>query len=199
MATITRISTPRLILASASPRRKELLASVGVGCEVQPADVDESRRSSEVVERYVERLAVAKAQAVANKSIGGSTAILSADTVVVAGQNIFGKPADQEDAFQMWKSLSGRTHKVITSVCLLVDQNQYIETVSTEVCFDQISDAQMQRYWSSGEPLDKAGGYAIQGLASAWVKFIHGSYSNVVGLPMYEVNTLLKKVGLNWS
>ena len=192
-------ASPRLILASASPRRKELLAAVGVSCEVKPADVDESRQPSEVVKQYVERVAVAKAQSVANKRIEGNIVILSADTVVVEGQNIFGKPNDQEDAFQMWQKLSDRTHNVITSVCLLAGQHLYIETVSTEVCFDQISERQMQRYWASGEPMDKAGGYAIQGLASAWVKFIHGSYSNVVGLPMYEVNAMLKKVGLNWS
>ena len=192
-------ATPRLILASASPRRKELLAAVVVSCQVQPAGVDESRQPREVVEQYVERLASAKAQAVASKLTEENIAILSADTVVVEGQNIFGKPNDQEDAFQMWQKLSDRTHNVITSVCLLAGQHLYIETVSTEVCFDQISERQMRRYWASGEPMDKAGGYAIQGLASAWVKSIHGSYSNVVGLPMYEVNAMLKKVGLNWS
>lgn len=188
----------RLVLASASPRRKELLASVGVRCEVQPADIDESRQLDEAVKQYVERLALTKAQAVRARQNKEQVAILAADTVVVQGQDVFGKPSDESAAFQMWHRLSDSRHQVITSVCLLADEGQQIKTVSTEVYFEPISEDQMRRYWSTGEPSDKAGAYAIQGLASAWVKFIRGSYSNVVGLPMYEVNAMLRDIDLNW-
>ena len=192
------LTSPKLILASSSPRRKELLASVGVNCNIQPADVDECRLPQESVERYIKRVAMAKGLAVAATLNDEKTAILSADTIVVQGQEIFGKPRNKEDAFQVWQKLSDNTHQVMTAVCLLVGKDQQIVIVATDVSFKPISEAQMQRYWQSGEPLDKAGAYAIQGLASAWVKFIRGSYSNVVGLPMCEVNSMLTKVGLNW-
>lgn len=185
-----------LILASASPRRQAFLLEAGVQFEVHVADIDESQQAQELPRAFVARLAQQKAQAV--RAFHTDAAILAADTIVCCDNAVFGKPSDQAEAMTMWRRLSGREHEVMSAVCLDYQDQQHTEVVTTKVVFDGLSERAMQAYWHSGEPLDKAGAYAIQGLASAWVKEIHGSYSNVVGLPLYETNQLLSRIGLNW-
>jgi septum formation protein len=195
-----------LILASASPRRSDLLTAMGSEFSIQSANIDESRCIGETPSSYVNRLAVEKASAVFEQQSNAqkSFAILAADTIVVQGETIFGKPRDKTHAFEIWQQLANSQHNVMTAVCLLVHDNIHgklqpsVQTVATMVEFGAISDQQMHQYWATTEPADKAGAYAIQGLASAWVKLIHGSYSNVVGLPLRETNLLLSGVGLNW-
>lgn len=193
---------PSLVLASASPRRRQFLADLGVDFVIHAADIDETRQQAEKPGAYVQRLAQEKAAAVAErqqaKSPGDDIAVLAADTIVTQGETIFGKPEDEADAFQMWRALANNEHIVMTAICLLWRGNSQLELVQSKVRFSAIDDAQMTRYWQSGEPADKAGAYAIQGLASAWVQLMHGSYSNVVGLPLYETNRLLKSIGHNW-
>ncbi len=193
--------TINLVLASASPRRRELLASMGVEFAVHSTDTDESRHEGEAPEDFVIRLARDKAmQAAKNLAIeeASGNAILAADTIVVQSEKVFGKPRDYEHACRVWAALSANKHQVMTAVCLLVDGKTQVKVSVTDVEFSRITEEQMQRYWASGEPLDKAGAYGIQGLASAWVKQIYGSYSNVVGLPLREVNQLLESIDMNW-
>lgn len=186
-----------LVLASASPRRRELLESVGLEFNVHVTDTDETRHENELPEDFVARLARDKANS-AKRELGDEIAILAADTIVVQGQGVFGKPRDFEHAKRVWNSLSGTKHQVMTAVCLAHNGAMQVRVSITDVEFAAITESQMQRYWNSGEPQDKAGAYAIQGLASAWVKLINGSYSNVVGLPLREVNQLLASVDMNW-
>ena len=191
-----------LVLASGSPRRKELLAGMGVEFRVSVTDTDESRREGELAEDFVIRLARDKARAAANDLIDDSNtnniAILAADTIVVQSDKVFGKPRDFEHASAIWRTLSANKHQVMTAVCLMHHDKLSVKLGVTDVEFGSITPQQMQTYWDSQEPQDKAGGYAIQGFASAWVKSIHGSYSNVVGLPLREVNELLVTIGRNW-
>lgn len=188
----------KLVLASASPRRRELLISMGVDFSLHATDTDESRRDGESPEDYVVRLARDKARKAQVEIDDPGVAILAADTIVVQNEWVFGKPQDLEHAQRIWQSLSSAKHQVMTAVCLLVHDKLSVKFCVTEVEFGAISAEQMQAYWASGEPQDKAGAYAIQGLASAWVKLIHGSYSNVVGLPLREVNELLSLIDKNW-
>jgi len=176
----------RLILASQSPRRAELLTAAGYEFDVIPADVDESIHPGEEPETYARRVAAAKAQAVRPRSHGRP--VLAADTVVVIDGHILGKPADAADARRMLRMLSGRLHEVLTAVTL--DAVTQVERTTVE--FATLTDEEVAWYVSSGEPMDKAGAYAIQGLASRFVIRIDGSYSNVVGLPMARVYELLK-------
>ena len=189
-----------LILASGSPRRRDMLNQMGLEFTVCVTDVDETRKEGELPEDYVVRLAREKAIAAQAKNAiqKPQTAILAADTVVVHGEHVYGKPQDYQHAKRIWQSLSATKHQVITAVSLLVGKSMQVKVSVTNVEFAIINEAQMQRYWATGEPEDKAGAYAIQGFASAWVKQIHGSYSNVVGLPLREVNQLLTSVQLNW-
>lgn len=190
-----------LTLASASPRRRELLSSMGVQFAVHTTDTDESRHEGEAPEDFVVRLARDKAnQAVADLGESADTqhAVLAADTIVVQHDKVFGKPRDYEHASRIWAALSANKHQVMTAVCLLLDGKTQVKVSTTDVEFGRITEQQMQRYWASGEPADKAGAYGIQGLASAWVKQIYGSYSNVVGLPLREVNQLLESIDMNW-
>ena len=189
-----------LVLASSSPRRKDLLTEMGCVFKVQHASIDESRLENELAAEYVNRLAKEKAEEVKQQYVLNSieVAILAADTIVCHGETVFSKPKNKDDAFRIWQQLSNSQHNVITAVCLMVCDKVSTRLVSTMVEFIEINETQMHQYWSSGEPLDKAGAYAIQGLASAWVKLIHGSYSNVVGLPLRETNKLLKEVDHNW-
>jgi septum formation protein len=190
-------SKPKLVLGSASPRRKSLLQAVGCEFDVEIADIDETVHEGEQPEVYVRRVAQLKAERLRDR-LGSTVAILSADTVVASGSNIFGKPLHQQHALEMWLELSGAWHNVISSVCLVHDGELEQQLVATEVKFAELEEQQMALYWQSGEPQDKAGGYAIQGLASAWVQEVRGSYSNVVGLPLFETNQLLRRVGHNW-
>ncbi len=193
------LSSTSLILASASPRRRELLAAMGVAFSVHSADIDETRNDSEAPEDYVVRLARQKAQqAATDLNVGDHQAVLAADTIVVQGGSVFGKPADLDHAKRIWSALSANKHQVMTAVCLLRDAKPQLKLSMTDVEFGRVTETQMIRYWDTGEPADKAGAYAIQGFASAWVKQISGSYSNVVGLPLREVNQLLTEINLNW-
>jgi septum formation protein len=184
---------PTLVLASASPRRAELLRRAGLPCRVRPAAVDERRRRSETPRAYVGRLARAKAEAVRRPG----EVVLGADTVVVAGASVLEKPRDARDAARMLRRLSGRMHRVLTGVCLLGPGATEVRSavVATRVWFRRLTSAEIAEYTASGEPLDKAGAYAIQGLASKFVQRIDGCYFNVVGLPVPRVYELLLQAG----
>lgn len=188
----------QLRLASASPRRRELLASIGVQVEVAPVNIDETPHAGEIAEAYVARLAIAKARAGAAQSGSASAGLptLGSDTAVVCDGRILGKPEDEAHAFAMLKSLSARRHEVLTSVAVAGPQGTLETTVATAVHMREISDAEISAYWRTGEPVDKAGGYAIQGLASVFVTRIEGSYSAVVGLPLFETAQLLTRQGV---
>jgi septum formation protein len=180
-----------LILASRSPRRQEILSRAGIPHLVQPAEVDESARAGEAPEAHVGRLARAKAQAI---HAAEGDIVLGADTVVVQAELIMGKPADQEDARGMLGRLAGREHRVITGICLRRGA-QVAEAIETTcVRFSPMTEAEIDEYVASGEPMDKAGGYAIQGLASKFIDRIEGCYFNVVGLPVAKVYLLLRQL-----
>lgn len=194
-------SRTQLYLASSSPRRREILDSVGLRYRVVVPDIDESHQPSEVALDYVRRVASEKALAVrerfAEQSLP-SLPVLAADTIVVQGKTILGKPESEQHAYDMWRQLSGNEHSVYTAVALVNDNEVFLDNSHTIVSFKKLSDQEMKCYWQSGEPKDKAGGYAIQGLGSAWVQQIHGSYSGVVGLPLFELRNLLLKVEIDW-
>jgi septum formation protein len=183
----------RLILASASPRRAELLRAAGYAFEIVPADIDESARSGEPPEHYVRRVAAEKARAVL-RQFPNST-VLAADTTVVVDGAILGKPSDDEDARCMLARLSGRAHRVLTGVVVAGGGREAGAVASTLVRFAVLTPADIDGYIASGEPCDKAGAYGVQGLASRFVTGIEGSYSNVVGLPVALVRTLLAEQG----
>ncbi len=174
-----------ITLASASPRRRELLAAAGVEFVVRAANIDESRRAGEAPLDYVVRVATQKAEAVP-----GST-VLAADTVVILDDDIVDKPGNAERAVAALRRLSGREHRVVTAVVLRRDGVVETVTVTTRVCFRALCDEEIARYVATGEPLDRAGAYAIQGGGGALVDWIEGSYSNVVGLPLRETLELL--------
>lgn len=184
----------RLILASGSPRRAELLRAAGIAFEIVPAEIDERPLPDEAPAAYVERLARDKAQAVSSRH--PHAAVLAADTTVVVDGLILGKPIDDADARAMLARLSGRTHEVLTGVALLADGRVRSAVETTRVHFVQMSEAEIDSYVASREPREKAGAYAIQGLASRFVDRIEGSYSNVVGLPVALVWRLLRELGL---
>lgn len=183
----------RLILASASPRRAELLRAAGIPFEISGADIDERFRAGETPGHAVARLAEAKAGAVVARY--PDRVVLGADTTVVVGGEALGKPADAADAARMLTLLSGRTHEVLTGVCLCAQGRRLVHVEPTRVRMVRLSDAEIAWYVSTGEAADKAGGYAVQGLASRFIKGIDGSYSNVVGLPISRVYELLKELG----
>lgn len=184
-------SRPTIVLASASPRRLELLRQVGIEPEVRPVDVDESVLPGEVPQDYVTRLALAKARAAARHE---SRPVLGSDTAVVIEGEILGKPLDAENAAAMLRRLSGRIHTVLTAVALLHGSAERVVVTSTEVEFAPLSEAEIQAYWETGEPADKAGAYGIQGRAAAFVRRVNGSYSGVVGLPLFETVGMLKEL-----
>ncbi len=169
------------MLASRSPRRAELLRAAGIEFTVRVADVDETPRAGETPREYVLRVAEEKARAVAANE---HEVVLAADTTVVMGSEIMGKPEDAADAVRMLRALSGRRHEVMTGVCLRQDDEIVRDIATTAVWFAPLSDTEIADYVASGEPMDKAGAYAIQGLASRFIDRIDGSYSNVVGLPV---------------
>lgn len=186
-----------LILASASPRRRELLQQIGVPCEVMPVDLCEDVRADEAPHDYVERLAREKAQAGFQRALEAgqaeSVAVLGSDTSVILDGEILGKPRDAADAVAMLLRLSGRTHEVMTGVAVADAQRCLSQVVTTTVTFVAFDEACAQAYWTSGEPADKAGAYGIQGLGAVLVAGIDGSYSAVVGLPLAETAMLLKE------
>jgi septum formation protein len=183
------MSDPPLVLASASPRRAELLRLAGFTFEVAPADVDEMPREAELAEHYVRRLAEAKARAVAAQHPGA--AVLGADTTVAVDGAILGKPADSADAVAMLHRLQGRAHDVLTGVAVVGPGWSASSVATTRVWMAPLTAEDIDGYVASGEPMDKAGAYAIQGLASRFVTRIEGSYPNVVGLPVHLVHELL--------
>ena len=183
-----------LILASTSPRREQLLQALGVSFRVQPADVDETRQSGESAEEMVLRLAAAKAMAV---NAAEPEIVIAADTAVVLGDEIFGKPRSEADAMRMLGTLSGKTHRVVTGVAVRKGETTISALSSTDVSFRDIDPDEARRYWHSGEPQDKAGAYAVQGRGGVFVRAIMGSYSGVVGLPIFETAELLRKTGFD--
>lgn len=198
MITITKTIKPPLILASKSPRRKELLEQAGLEFTVVPSDVDEDEITVTDPDYYARYLAEAKARDISDRYPGNW--VLGSDTIVVIDNMILGKPCSQEEAFSMLKRLSGRPHYVFTGYCLSCKAKDRIisETVKTLVQFKDLSDDEIDWYVRTPEPFDKAGAYAIQGLGTFLVKRIEGSYTNVVGLPVCEViETLLAEGALS--
>lgn len=180
-----------ILLASRSPRRVELLAQLGVQCEIIPADIDESAWPAEDPALYVQRLARAKAEAIAALHGGRGMPILAADTTVALGLEILGKPADAAEAMAMLARLSGSVHLVHTAVAVFEAGAVHCLLNTTEVEMMTVPEAVLADYVASGEPMDKAGAYGIQGRAGAWIKRITGSYSGVMGLPLHETAQLL--------
>ena len=190
---------PRLVLASGSPRRADLLARLGLEPEIRPADVDESGLPGEPPDELVVRLARTKALAVAGDGpdLPDDEVVLAADTVVVLDGAALGKPRDRDDAARMLTALSGRTHQVVTGLAARRGDVVQVEQVTTEVTFRALSDAEIAWYLATGEPHDKAGAYGIQGAAAALVARVVGSDTNVMGLPLAETVLLLRRVGLD--
>lgn len=183
------MNTP--VLASGSPRRHELLAGLGVPFEIAAPDVDESVRPGEGPTRYVARLAVAKVRAVPHDDV----LVIGADTCVDVDGAILGKPVDADDARRMLTSLSARTHRVHTGVAVRVGENVEHQVVTTEVTFVELTAAAIDWYVAGGEPMDKAGAYALQGAGGVFVSSVHGSVSNVIGLPLAELIALTARIG----
>ncbi|MDD3013632.1 MAG: Maf family protein [Candidatus Gastranaerophilales bacterium] len=188
----------KIILASASPRRNQLLKSLNIEFEVIPSQVEENIDEEDFSFKLIEKLALEKAQDVAEK-INYPAIVIGADTVVVIDNHILGKPTDKENAFQMLKLLSGRTHKVISAIALIDNSlNKSItDHVVSEVTFRNLTDSEIRSYIETGEPMDKAGAYAIQGLASKFISSISGCYNNIVGISTDKLTKMLKKSGIN--
>ena len=186
----------RLILASQSPRRTALLSQIGIAHEIVVPDIDESPQINELPEAYVGRISKNKAFKVKALIGNKDVIILAADTSVVLGASILGKPENQNHAMQMMQQLSGQTHRVITSTVVVRRDEVDIRQTTTHVGFHSISSKQITDYWATGEPNGKAGGYAIQGLGAVFVKKIEGSYTNVVGLPIDVVCQQLRAHGI---
>lgn len=186
-------SASGLLLASTSPRRREILGALRLDFSVCPVDVDETPAAGEPAEAMVLRLAAAKVEAA---DCGPAALVLGADTAVVADDQILGKPLDEADCLEMLGMLSGGVHQVVTGVALRTSAGTRTAVSTTDVYFREIRRDEAQAYWQSGEPCDKAGAYAIQGLGGAFVTRIDGSYSGVVGLPVFETLQLLNEAGL---
>jgi len=188
------VESAHIILASASPRRRELLEQIGITAMVQAVDIDESRNRDEPVIDFVERLAMDKAQrgfdTVKNVE---ALPVLGSDTIIEIGGMVLGKPRDREHAKEILTMLSGQVHQVHTSVAIVTQERKVIETSSTHVHFKILEADEIDSYINTGEADDKAGAYAIQGIAAQFVKNINGSYSGVMGLPLYETVKLLKQ------
>lgn len=185
----------KLVLASASPRRQELLEMLGIDLIVEPSGIDESYRPGESAREHALRLSLEKARDVAEKYPG--LWVLGADTIVVVDSEVLGKPDGKEDARQMLLKLSGREHVVITAFALVFRQTgmEYSQAVESRVTFNPLEEDELQWYLDTGEPYDKAGAYAVQGRAAAFIKEICGSHTNVIGLPLSEVVEALRKTG----
>ena len=185
------------ILASSSPRRRELLAKVGLDFEVVPPRVRESAWEGETPLDFAKRMAREKALSVSGGVLQGRV-VVGSDTVVSVSGEILGKPRDEEDAFSMLQKLSGKTHEVITSFCVVrsPDEVLYLDATRTEVRMKSLDTQEMRRYIKTGEPMDKAGAYAIQEAGSCLVEWIRGSYTGVVGLPLFELLSVLSDIGI---
>lgn len=189
--------SPVIYLASSSPRRQELLRQIGVRFEVLPVAVDESLHAHETPEAHALRLALDKARA--GRSLldtGRQLPVLGADTVVVTGGRVLGKPADRTQALDMLRLLSGGTHQVVSAVAISADRER-TRVCTSNVTFRTLSARECQAYWDTHEPADKAGAYAIQGLAAVFIARLEGSYSGVMGLPLFETGALLEESGIS--
>lgn len=187
---------PLIFLASASPRRSALLTQIGVQHEARPVDIDERALAGETPSQYVRRLAIAKAEALWSRlGEGERRPVLGSDTTVAVSNEILGKPRDQADGLQMLQRLSARTHQVYTAVALRHAGGCESRLSVSEVTFRALSLMEMAAYWRTGEGADKAGGYAIQGLAALFIERMAGSYSGIMGLPIYETGELLQMIG----
>jgi len=191
------VYSSRIYLASQSPRRAELLQQIGVGFDVLSVAVDETMQASEAPVAFVQRLAMEKARA------GWYTLtperrrpVLGADTIVIAADAVMGKPANRQQAIEMLLTLSGSTHQVITAVAL-AGEHEVVRSQCSRVTFRTLTRQECEAYWETGEPRDKAGAYAIQGLAAMFIIWLEGSYSGVMGLPLYETTELLKTFGID--
>lgn len=185
-----------ICLASQSPRRRELLRQIGVDFLVLPVDIDEAPLAGETPEACVQRLALEKARTGRREqAVASALPVLGADTLVVAGGTVLGKPADRGDAIGMLQLLSGSTHRVITAVALAGDHEAVCMSTS-HVTFRTLTARECEAYWETGEPRDKAGAYAVQGLAAMFIARLEGSYSGVMGLPLYETAVLLQEFGI---
>jgi septum formation protein len=190
--TATSSAKPLIYLASASPRRSALLTQIGVAHCVAPVDVDESLAETEAPEKYVTRLAALKADTLWEKLLDRERLpVLGSDTTVVVDQSILGKPADENDCVRMLQLLSGRTHQVHTAVAVRSARGSEVRLSISDVTFRELSPAEMRAYWRTGEPADKAGGYAVQGRGAVFIRHIAGSYSGIMGLPLFETAELL--------
>ena len=185
------MARPQILLASRSPRRRELLKQIGVGYTTHPVSIDESPRATEEPDRYVHRLAEEKAR-LAWSQARPEIPVLGADTTVVIAGRIYGKPKDEEDAVAMLLSLSATTHQVLSAVAVTDGDRVLCRVQTSDVTFGPISEPQARAYWHTGEPADKAGGYAIQGLGAIFVDHLAGSFSGVMGLPLRETAELLE-------
>lgn len=189
----------KLILASASPRRKELLEQIGFEFQVHALDMDESMLPGETVSQHVKRLALEKAR-LGYEQLSqqeNEPVVLAADTVVEVNGDVLGKPADTQQAADFLTRLSGKQHKVHTAVAVVAGRQELTEISSSEVEFTALSEQRISAYVATGEPLDKAGAYAIQGIAAQFIVNLNGSYSGVMGLPLYETAKLLSACGIN--
>jgi len=186
-----------IYLASSSPRRRDLLRQLGVSFRILDPEVDESIRCDETPDALVRRLAALKAQAGRGLlADGGADLVLGADTIVVQNGEVLGKPRDASHACELLMGLSGCCHRVLSAVALASADDTGMRLSESRVCFRQLSKQECEAYAATGEPLDKAGGYAIQGRAAAFVSDLQGSYSGVVGLPLYETAELLREAGV---
>lgn len=191
------MNLPPIYLASGSPRRRELLAQIGIEFEVLPIDIDESVQDDEPAEAYVKRVAIDKAQAglarIEQQNLP-LRPVLAADTAVIVDKQILGKPADAQQAREFLQMLSGRQHLVLSGVALATDRNVSMRNQLNQVRFAKLSDTEIDWYVGTGEGLDKAGAYAVQGLAAQFIAHIDGSYSGIMGLPLFETRQLLQEI-----
>jgi len=186
----------QLYLASTSPRRRELLQQLGVIFEVVAVDIDESIKLNETAQDYVCRMALEKARLGCQLAGKDTIPVLGSDTSVVLANNVFGKPQDKQQSSDMLMSLSGKTHEVLTAVALIQGDHEKVILNTSQVTFKDLSETEIEAYWESGEPVDKAGSYAIQGKGAKFIKHLSGSFSGVMGLPLYETAELLTDFGV---
>ncbi len=187
---------PDLILASASPRRSALLQQIGVAHRIAAPQVAELREPRENLEACIKRLALSKARQVREREHPSKLPVLGADTAVVLGDDMLGKPGDRDAALSMLARLAGRSHRVLTAVALVGKHGETLRLARSTVTFRRIDTEEIERYWDSGEPMDKAGAYGIQGIAAVFVERLEGSYSGVMGLPLFETAALLDAAGV---
>jgi len=185
----------QFILASQSPRRRDYLSQLGYQFVCESADIDETVIANEPAIDYVARLSVEKAQCIANQHVD-TTIVLGADTCVVVGDEILGKPIDMQDCIRQLSLLSDTTHQVFTAVSVVCGSKVLTRIVRVDVTFKALTEAEIVNYWQTGEPCDKAGAYGIQGIAGHFVKHINGSYSAIVGLPLFETSEILQEFGV---